>query len=212
MTQTLDFFATAARGLEPLLAEELRALGADAVRETRGGAEFRGPLETAYRACLWSRVGSRVLLPLARFSAPDPDRLYEGVGALPWEDHLAADGTLAVDFVASRSGITHSRYGALRVKDAVVDRFRARLGVRPSVDTRRPSVRINVYLHRDEAQVALDLSGEALHRRGYRAAGAGAPLKETLAAAILLRAGWPSIAAAGGPFLDPMCGSGTLPI
>lgn len=210
MSAPLEFFATAARGLEPLLATELRALGASEVAETRGGVRFAGELVTAYRACLWSRVASRVLLPLTRFAAADPEALYAGVHALPWEEHLDVAGSLAVDFVSSRSAITHTQFGALKVKDAVVDHFRERYGERPSVDTQRPDLRINVYLHRDEAQIALDLSGDALHRRGYRESGAAAPLKENLAAAILLRAGWAEIAAAGGPLLDPMCGSGTL--
>jgi len=208
----MEFFATAARGLEPLVAAELRQLGAVEVQEARGGVRFQGSLETAYRACLWSRTASRVLLPLARFAAPDPDALYAGVRALPWHEHLSERGTLAVDFVASRSRITHTQFGTQKVKDAVVDHFRDSTGARPSVDTARPDVRINVYLHRDEAQLALDLSGESLHRRGYRDPAHGAPLKENLAAAILLRAGWPAIAADGGALLDPMCGSGTLPI
>ena len=208
----MEFFATAARGLEPLVAAELRALGAVEVQEARGGVRFAGSLETAYRACLWLRTASRVLLPLARFDAPDPEALYAGVRALPWHEHLREDGTLAVDFVASQSRITHTQFGAQKVKDAVVDHFRERCGRRPSVDTARPDLRINLYLHRDQAQLALDLSGDSLHRRGYRDPAHEAPLKENLAAAILLRAGWPDIAAAGGALLDPMCGSGTLPI
>lgn len=207
-----EFFATAARGLEPLVASELRSLGAAEVAESRGGVRFAGTLATAYRACLWSRVANRILLPLARFPAPDPEALYAGVRALDWESHLAADGSLAVDFVSSRSKITHTQYGAQKVKDAVADYFRDRTGTRPSVNIERPDVRLNVYLHRDEAQLALDLSGDSLHKRGYRESGAAAPLKENLAAAILLRADWPAVAARGGSFLDPMCGSGTLPI
>lgn len=212
MVNPLEFFATAGRGLEPLVAAELRELGAEDVRETRGGVAFSGELALAYRVCLWSRVANRVLLPLARFSAPDPEALYAGVYAIEWEAHLSEHGTLAVDFVSSRSRITHTQFGALKVKDAVVDRFREHTGERPSVDVQRPDVRINVYLFKDEAQLALDLSGDSLHKRGYREAGAAAPLKENLAAAILLRANWPAIAREGGGFLDPMCGSGTLPI
>jgi 23S rRNA (guanine2445-N2)-methyltransferase / 23S rRNA (guanine2069-N7)-methyltransferase len=206
----MRLFATCPLGLEPLLAAELRELGADAVRDTRAGVAFDGPLEAAYRACLFSRVASRVLLPLAEFRAPSPEALYAGVRALPWEEHLAPEGTLAVDLIASASALTHSRYGAQKVKDAIVDRFRARCGVRPSVDTAAPDLRVNVRLHRDEATVSVDLSGEALHRRGYRARGGEAPLKENLAAAILLHARWPAVARAGGPLVDLMCGSGTL--
>ena len=126
------------------------------------------------------------------------------------QDHLAPDGTLAVDFTTSQSVITHSHYGALKVKDAIVDQIRDAHGVRPSVDTERPDIRINIYLLRDEATISLDLSGESLHRRGYRAQAMEAPLKENLAAAILLRAQWPAVAAGGGPLVDLMCGSGTL--
>lgn len=212
MTEPLRFFAPCAKGLEGLLADELRALGAAEVRETRAGAAFAGALAVAYRACLWSRLASRILLPLAEFQAPSPEALYAGVQAIDWSAHLSADGTLAVDLAASDSAITHSHYGALKVKDAIVDQFRADLGRRPSVDTARPDVRVNVYLHRDVATVSVDLAGEALHRRGYRAEGVAAPLKENLAAAILLRARWPEIAARGGALVDLLCGSGTLPI
>jgi len=210
LSTPIRFFATCAKGMEPPLAVELRAMGADDVRETRAGVEFAGPLEAGYRACLWSRLASRVLLPLTRFHCPDPEDLYDGVRALNWDDHLGTDGTLAVDFSTSQSLITHSRYGALRVKDAIVDQFRDETGLRPSVDTRYPDVRINVYLYRDEATVSLDLSGDALHRRGYRTHGGEAPLKESLAAAIIGYSRWLAIAEKGGLLVDLMCGSGTL--
>ncbi len=212
MTAPLSFFATCPKGLELLLADELRALGAGNVHETRAGAEFTGTLETAYRACLWSRLANRVLLPLTEFPAHTPEELYAGVRTIRWDEHLAPEGTLAVDFTTTASAITHSHYGALKVKDAVVDQLRDEHGTRPSVDTARPDVRINVYLHRDQAILSLDLSGESLHRRGYRAEAVEAPLKENLAAAILIRAGWPAIAADGGTLVDLLCGSGTLPI
>src|SRR5690606_35285809 len=212
VVSSLEFFATAPRGLEPLLADELRALGAADVREGRGGVAFGGPLRIGYAACLWSRTANRVLLPLARFPAATPEALYAGVHTIDWGEHLSPDATLAVDFVSSRSAITHTQFGAQKVKDAVVDRLREQTGRRPSVRPERPDLQLNVYVHRDEAQLAVDLSGESLHRRGYRPAGAAAPLKENLAAALLLRAGWPALAAEGAPLLDPMCGSGTLPI
>lgn len=212
MTVQLRFFATCAKGLEGLLAEELRALGAAEVRETRAGVAFAAALADGYRASLWSRLASRILLPLAQFEAPSPEELYAGVQTLDWNEHLRPEGTLAVDFAVSDSAITHSHYGALKVKDAIVDQFRARFGRRPSVDTARPDVRVNVYVHRDAATVSLDLAGEALHRRGYRSQGVAAPLKENLAAAILVRARWPEVAARGGTLVDLMCGSGTLPI
>ncbi len=211
MPQPLQsMFATAAQGLEPLLADELKALGAAEVRERRGGVAFRGEPETAYRVCLWSRLASRVLLHLAEFPAASPEALYAGVRAIEWEDHLAPEATLAVDFTSVRSAITHTRFGALKTKDAIVDRFRDRLGVRPSVRLERPELRINVHVLKDNATVSVDLAGEGLHRRGYRPLGAPAALKENLAAAILIRAGWPALAAEGRPLLDPFCGSGTF--
>jgi len=212
MTDTFHFFASAPKGMEALLSAELHDLGATRVQPTRAGVGFRGPLALGYRVCLWSRTASRVLLSLARFPAPSEHALYEGVKALDWEDHLGPADTLAVDVVSSVSRVSHTHFAALKVKDAIVDRLRELSGARPSVDLRRPSVRVNVYLHRDEARLALDLAGEGLHRRGYRSEGVAAPLKENLAAAILLGAGWPELARSGGALLDPMCGSGTLPI
>jgi len=210
--ESFKLFATAPKGLEPLLAGELQHLDATAVQVGRGGVAFQGTLATAYRACLWSRTANRILLPLAGFPAIDPDALYQGVYAIPWEQHLSPDGTLAVDFNGAGSQITHTQFGTQKVKDAIVDRLRERYGRRPSVERERPDLRINCYLHNDQATVYLDLSGDSLHRRGYRQATVIAPLKENLAAALLLKAGWPAIAAAGGPLLDPLCGSGTLPI
>jgi len=212
MLSSLRLFASAPRGIEPLLADELRALGAENVKETRAGVTFSGDLALAYRVCLWSRVANRVLLPIAQFPAPTPEALYDGVRGIDWATHLDQNGTLAVDFNTYRSAITHTHYGALKVKDAIVDQFRERTGVRPSVATNEPDVRINVYVHADVASLSIDLSGESLHRRGYRADTVTAPLKENLAAAILLRAGWPAIAREGGALVDLMCGSGTLPI
>ena len=210
----LDFFAPAARGLEELLAAELAGLGAEDVSAVRAGVSFRASLEVAYRACLWSRLASRVLMPLAAFPAGSPEELYEGMRTVAWDEHLTPTGTLAVDAGVGDSHLTHSRFAAQKAKDAVVDQFREAHGVRPSVDVHRPDLRINLHVARDQAIVSLDLSGESLHRRGYRQEGVQveAPLKETVAAAVLLRAGWPEIAAAGGPLVDPLCGSGTLPI
>ncbi|MHB8622210.1 MAG: bifunctional 23S rRNA (guanine(2069)-N(7))-methyltransferase RlmK/23S rRNA (guanine(2445)-N(2))-methyltransferase RlmL [Sulfuricaulis sp.] len=210
MTPLLQFFATCPKGIESLLAEELRALAAENVRETRAGVSFEGTQASAYRACLWSRLASRILLPLSHFAATTPEALYQGAQTIAWKEHLAAEGTLAVDFTTTQSAITHSHYGALKVKDAIVDQLRDEFGTRPSVDTAQPDVRVNVYLHRDEATVSLDLSGESLHRRGYRAQTVAAPLKENLAAALLTRANWPTIANNGGELVDLMCGSGTL--
>lgn len=205
-------FVTVPPGLEDLLAEELRQLGADQVRPGRAGVWVKGELAQLYRFCLWSRLANRVLLALSEFPCLDAEDLYVGVRAIPWDQHLAPDASLAVDFTGTNEHITNSHYGALRVKDAVVDWFRERYRVRPGVDTQHPDLRLHLHLHLDRARLSLDLSGDSLHRRGYRSEGGEAPLKENLAAALLLRAGWPGIAASGGPLVDPMCGSGTLPI
>jgi 23S rRNA (guanine2445-N2)-methyltransferase / 23S rRNA (guanine2069-N7)-methyltransferase len=196
--------------MEALLATELGGCGAAAVEPRRAGVGFAGSLEAAYRACLWSRVASRILLPLASFDAPSADALYAGVRAIAWTDHIGRGHTLAVDCSVSRAQIAHSHYAALKTKDAIVDQLRARRGTRPDVDTARPDVRVNVYLHADRATVSIDLSGESQHRRGFRAGAAPAPLKENVAAAMLLLAEWPEHARAGTPLIDPMCGSATI--
>jgi 23S rRNA (guanine2069-N7)-methyltransferase / 23S rRNA (guanine2445-N2)-methyltransferase len=208
----VHFFASCPPGIADLTAAELRECGATRTSEFRLGVQFEGDLAAAYRACLWSRTASRILLPIASFSSPTPEALYQGVASIDWSRHLRASGTLAVDFAGANDAITHTHFGALKTKDAIVDQLRARTGERPSVDLEAPDVRVDVRLDRERATVSIDLSGESLHRRGYRARGVAAPLKENLAAAILLRCGWPAIAKAGGAFVDPMCGSGTLPI
>lgn len=208
----MQFFASCPPGVADLTAAELRECGATQCREFKLGVQFEGSLETAYRACLWSRTASRILMPLTAFSAPTPEALYEGVAAVNWTEHIKPTGTLAVELGGATSGITHTHFGALKTKDAIVDHIRDRTGERPSIDLDQPEVRVDVRLDNDRATVSLDLSGESLHRRAYRARGVAAPLKENLAAAILLRCGWPAIAQAGGEFVDPMCGSGTLPI
>ena len=212
MSDTLALFATTAKGMEELLVAEMRALGGHDVEASRAGVAFRGGLEVAYRVCLWSRVANRVLLPLATFPAATPQALYDGVRTIRWLDHLDARRTLAVDCAVSHSQITHSHFAALRTKDAIVDQLRERTGTRPSIDVTHPDVRVNVYLHEDRAVVSLDLSGESLHRRAYRQGSGPAPLKENLAAAVLLLAEWPQRAAEHVPLIDPLCGSGTLPI
>ncbi len=208
----LRFFASTPKGTEALLAQELTALGATKIRVQSAGVAFAGTLETGYRACLWSRVASRVILQLGRFPASDPEALYDGVRAIAWHEHFGLDNTFAVDMNSADSFLTHSHFGALKVKDAIVDQFRDLFGSRPTVALDRPDLRINVYLFKNEATVSIDLSGEGLHRRGYRDDAMLAPLKENLAAAILLLLDWPQRAAEGQPFMDLMCGSGTLPI
>ncbi len=206
----LEFYATCGTGLDALLADEFKALGFAAVQSAGAGVRFSGRLIDGYRACLWSRLANRVLLPIHRGPAQTPEALYELVQQIDWSEHLDVDGSLAVDFFTANSKITHSQYGALKVKDAVVDQFRANQGKRPDVDRDTPDVRINVYLFRNQARIAIDLSGTSLHRRGYRGSGGLAPLKENLAAAILLASDWPTAAEQGTALFDPLCGSGTL--
>ena len=210
MPSDQSLFATVSRGMEPLLATELTSMQAENVQTGRSGVSFDGGMEVAYRVCLWSRFANRVLLPLSRFPATTPEELYDGTLAIDWSQHLSPYGTLAVDCFSADSQIDHTHFASLKVKDAIVDQMRDEFGVRPSVELQRPHVRVNLYLYRNEARLAIDLAGESLHRRGYRREGGQAPLKENLAAAILTRAGWPEIAANGGGLVDPMCGSGTL--
>lgn len=171
-----------------------------------------GTLETAYRACLESRVANRVYLQLAQYEAQDSEQFYRAARELDWSAHLGPGATLACDFTGRHPAITHTHFGALKLKDAIVDSLRAKTDSRPDIERERPSVRVHAHAHGNRITLALDLSGESLHRRGYRAAAGEAPLKENVAAGMLLRAGWPEQAAAGAEFLDPMCGAGTLPI
>lgn len=205
----MRFVAPTTRGAEGVLAAELSARGLAAV-EGRGIVRFEGDLTDGYTACLWSRIASRVLLVLEEVSAQTPDDLYEGVQAIPWAEHIDPRRSLAVHFVGTSETIRNSRFGALRTKDGIVDRLRADTGTRPSVDLRDPDVRVHVHLAAGRATVAIDLAGEALYKRGYGRVLGPAPLKESLAAALLHIAGWPEVAAAGGTLVDPMCGSGTL--
>lgn len=209
--QTYQLFATTPKALEDILATELKSLGVSAIKSTTAGVAFTGDLEAAYRVCLWSRIANRVLLVLNTFTVKSQQDLYNGVQKIDWFGHINPEDTIAVSFSAKNSAtINNTHFGALKVKDAIVDQMRQRFNVRPSVDTEQPNIRINVYLNGDTAQLSLDLSGESLHRRGYRDTTIQAPIKENLAAALLLRSGWPNIAAGHGTLIDPMCGSGTL--
>ena len=210
MRQPHPYFATCPKGLESLLMAELAELGATRQRETVAGVYFDGDLSIAYRVCLWSRLANKVLLPLTSFDVSSQEDLYEGAKAIVWEEHLGPQTTFLVDFIGSSGAIRNTQFGALKIKDAVVDRLRDYMGTRPSVSKSNPDLRINARLSKNKAVISLDLSGESLHRRGYRLKQGGAPLKENLAAGILLRAGWPALAQQGAALLDPMCGSGTL--
>jgi 23S rRNA (guanine2445-N2)-methyltransferase / 23S rRNA (guanine2069-N7)-methyltransferase len=206
------FLASVPRGLADLLAKELAGFGATDVRERATGVAFCGTLETAYRACLESRLANRVFLEIARFEAPDAEAFYAAAREVDWPRHLGARATLACDFSGKHPTITHSHFGALKLKDAIVDALRDATGARPDIVLDRPSVRVHAHANGTQVTVSLDLSGESLHRRGYRGAAGEAPLKENVGAGMLARAGWAELAAAGAEFLDPLCGSGTLVI
>lgn len=209
----MRFTAVTARGTEGVLGEELSALGASQIVPGRGHLAFEGELAVGYRACMFARTASRILLPIERFDAggaeADPEALYDGLYAIDWLAHVAPNGTLAVECVTASGVAGHTRFLAQKTKDAICDQLRARKGERPSVDRDRPDVRVHVHLG-EEATISIDLSGEAMHRRSYRGAPTAAPIKENLAAALLLMAGWPERAARREPLLDPLCGSGTF--
>lgn len=208
MPERLSLFATSARGTEDLLADELKELGAAKVRQDRGGVRFFANLHEALHVSLWTRIAMRVLYPVspeltARGGA---EGLYEAASSVAWEEHLTSESTFAVDATLTESEHDHSGFVALKIKDAIVDRLRARTGKRPDVDPRRPAVKVVAHLAKDRLALSLDLCGEPLHRRGYRVMQTAAPLKETLAAAILRALKYTG----DESLLDPMCGSGTL--
>lgn len=202
------FFATTFKGLEEVLAGEIAALGGDGVSIGTGSVSFSGDMALCCRANLWLRSANRVVMLLSEFPAPTPAALYEGVREVPWPELFPPERTIAMDATVRDSGITHSHFAAQKTKDAVVDRFRDAVGRRPDVDAKSPDVRIVVRIVHDFCSVSLDTSGESLNRRGYRAHPAEASLKETLAAGLVLLAGWQGEA----PLVDPACGAGTIPI
>ncbi|MBI2921039.1 MAG: RNA methyltransferase [Planctomycetes bacterium] len=204
----MSYFAACGRGFEPVLAEELRALGARDLEERRGGVAFAGDKSLGYASCLWLRSAIRVQEQIFRRPCQGPDALYDAVRDVDWSRFLDLRRTLAVDASVRDSEVTHSGYAALTVKDAIVDQFRHRTGDRPSVDTESPDVPLKLVLKRDEALLYRDLAGESLHKRGWRPIQVKSPLNEATAASILLLSGWDR----RSPLADPMCGSGTFPI
>jgi 23S rRNA (guanine2445-N2)-methyltransferase / 23S rRNA (guanine2069-N7)-methyltransferase len=203
--------ATAPVGAASVLAEELAQVGAEDIRERSHDVKFQGTLEVGYRACLWSRTATRVLLSLGSIDATSSKSIYEAVKRMDWREHLAPGATLACDCSGGNESIRHTIYGSQLLKDAICDSLREATGERPNIQPERPDVLLHLHVESSAtALVSLDFSGESLHRRGYRSEGGRAPLKENVAAAVLLRAGWPQIAAEGGTLLDPMCGSGTF--
>ncbi|WP_426577716.1 bifunctional 23S rRNA (guanine(2069)-N(7))-methyltransferase RlmK/23S rRNA (guanine(2445)-N(2))-methyltransferase RlmL [Xenorhabdus stockiae] len=201
-----SLFASTARGLEELLKNELETLGAQSCKIAQGGVHFKGDERMMYKSLLWSRLASRILLPLNEFKVYSDLDLYLGVQSIDWTEIFSVDSTFAVHFSGTNEEIRNTQYGALKVKDAIVDCFIRKTKQRPDVAKQQPDVRINVFLNKEKASVSLDLSGEGLHIRGYRDLAGQAPLKENLAAAVVLRSGW----SMGTPMVDPMCGSGTL--
>ena len=192
-----------------MLQAELRRLNLNNVTTGVGIARFHGTLKDGYKAALWTRLGSRVLVELHRFQGNTPDELYEGVQEIPWEEHLAPDGTLWIDFTGTSKTLRHSQFAARRAKDGIVDRFRDKYGVRPSVD-KDADLRIHIHLQHALFVISIDLCGSPLHIRTPEKKIMDAPLKETLAAALLHFSGWVKDVKRGRPLLDPMCGSGTI--
>ena len=212
MSTPRAFVASVPRGFGDLLAREIREFGGLDVRERGNTVAFTGTLEAAYRICLESRVASRVHLELLRFEAADDAAIYAALRSVDWAAHIDSAGTLACEWSGRHPAISNTHFGTLRLKDAICDALREKTGRRPDIATFEPSVRVHAHAVGTRVTVSLDLSGEGLHRRGWRGDTGEAPLRENIAAGILMRAGWPEIAAAGGGFIDPMCGAGTFVI
>ncbi|MBD2099429.1 class I SAM-dependent RNA methyltransferase [Leptolyngbya sp. FACHB-261] len=203
-----QYFATVARGLEALAAQELEQLGAHSVEPGFCGAAFEGDLTLLYRVNLWARLPFRILMKLHEFPCHDAKDLYRGIQTLDWSKYLTPDLTLAVNATGKNEQLNHTHFTALQVKNAIVDQQQENFGERSDVETQEPDVQINVHIDRDLCTVSLDSSGNSLHRRGYRPAVGAAPLKESLAAALIQLSGWQP----EQMFYDPLCGSGTLPL
>ncbi|MDV7104370.1 bifunctional 23S rRNA (guanine(2069)-N(7))-methyltransferase RlmK/23S rRNA (guanine(2445)-N(2))-methyltransferase RlmL [Vibrio sp. TH_r3] len=201
-----QYLAITSNGLENLLAEELKTLGIVDVKPVQAGVKFKATNQQIYRCCLWSRIASRFVRVLSEFNCQDDMDLYLTASAVNWSSHFSSDKTFVVDFNGTNNQIRNSQYGAMKVKDAIVDSFTKKNLTRPSINKELPDLRIHVRLHRDKAILGIDLVGLGLHQRGYRTEAGKAPLRETLAAAIVMRSGWKK----GVSLLDPLCGSGTL--
>ncbi len=206
--QTYQFYLPCPKGIEPLLLDEVTKLGGSNVKASVAGVYTEGSIKLGYKLCLWSRFANRVLLPLDSFPVNTADDLYEAVKSVDWPNHFRANATFAVDFQGVSDEIRNTHFGALRCKDAIVDKFKSVMGTRPNIEKQQPDLRIQARLTKGQLRLSIDLSGESLHRRGYRQQVGLAPLKENLAAAIVVRAGYHSDAKQ--PLVDPMCGSGTL--
>ncbi|MEZ5526959.1 MAG: bifunctional 23S rRNA (guanine(2069)-N(7))-methyltransferase RlmK/23S rRNA (guanine(2445)-N(2))-methyltransferase RlmL [Gammaproteobacteria bacterium] len=209
-TTALSLFITCAKGLESLLEQEVRDCGGQQVRQSVAGVSCQANLDTAYRLIMYSRLGNRVILLLAEAPAQDADELYRCADSVDWRQHLLPGQTLAVSAAGSTEQLKHTQFIAQKVKDAVVDQFRRKGLPRPSVSREAPDLLIHAVIRRNRLSLGIDLSGTSLHRRHYRIEQGDAPLKETLAAALLMRAGWPQADIEQPCLVDPMCGAGTL--
>ncbi|RGN51351.1 RNA methyltransferase [Bacteroides sp. AF16-49] len=206
--EKFELIAKTFQGLETILAEELTNLGADNIQIGRRMVSFTGDKEMMYKANFCLRTAIRILKPIKQFKAKDPDEVYEAIKAICWEDYLNVDKSFAVDSVVFSDEFRHSKFVAYKVKDAIVDYFREKTGKRPSVRINKPDVLLNIHIAQDKCTLSLDSSGESLHRRGYRQEAVEAPLNEVLAAGMILMTGWRGEC----DLIDPMCGSGTIPI
>ncbi|MEF1219052.1 THUMP domain-containing protein, partial [Photobacterium damselae] len=203
-----QYLAITSRGLENLLADELKELGAHDIKVVHAGVRFKATQAEAYRCCLWTRISSRIIYVLSEFNVRNDLDLYLGATAINWNNYFGSNTRIVVDFNGTNREIRNSQYGAMKVKDAIVDRFTKMDLMRPSIDRERPDLRIHVRLSGEKAILGLDMAGSGLHQRGYRSEAGKAPLRETHAAALVMKSGWTF----EQPLLDPMCGSGTLVI
>jgi len=206
MAQQFELIAKTFMGLEPVLAKELAQLGAKDVQTGRRMVSFTGDKELMYRANFQLHTAIRILKPIKHFRALSADDVYEGVKDIDWPEYISLDKTFSVDSVVFSEEFRHSKFVAYKVKDAIVDQFRERIGKRPNISVTNPDIRLNIHVAEDKCTLSLDSSGESLHRRGYRQESVEAPLNEVLAAGMILMTGWHGET----DFIDPMCGSGTL--
>lgn len=206
LNTTFNIVAKTQQGLEPLLAKELEILGASNIEQHKRAVSFDGDKALLYKANLYLRTALRILIPIHRFEAVNEQELYNGVKEVNWEQYMDVDGTLAIEASTNSDLFNHTQYISQKTKDAIVDQFREKYGVRPSVDINRPDLRLNLHIYQHQCTLSLDSSGESLHRRGYRADANLAPLNEVTAAALILHSGWNG----EGIFMDCMCGSGTI--
>ncbi len=205
-TNTFNIVVKTQQGLEPLLANEIEKLGATNIELHKRAVSFWGNSSVLYKTNLHARTALRVLVPIKKFTATNEQELYDEVKKINWEEYMDANDTLSVEASSNSDFFNHTKYIALKTKDAIVDQFRDKFGVRPDVDLVQPTIKLNLHIFQNECTLALDSSGESLHRRGYRADANLAPLNEVTAAALIINSGWNG----EGNFVDGMCGSGTI--